>query len=157
MKPSNRRSVTKSGLNRARSAELGAEGDYRSKAGRSGRRNLPNLTELSGRYRALVVSLFSLITLFSLMDLATSFEAYRQGLAEGNLMLLGSSQVMGVSVFNALAGSKMVFVLGIGGVAMMGAWSRNSTVRKMILAMLGTFVVVFALVSLNNLVALGVF
>jgi len=42
-------------------------------------------------------------------------------------------------------------------VAVMGAWSRNSTVRRMILAMLGTFVVVFALVSLNNLVALGMF
>lgn len=110
---------------------------------------------LSDRAKIALVSLFAATAFFSLIDLFTSFDAYRLGLVEGNTLLLGSSRLFGVSVFDALEGSKLAFVLGLGGVALMGAKSRDSFVRKVSFAMLATFAMVFALVSLNNLIAIG--
>jgi len=110
---------------------------------------------VSRRYKLMAASLFSLTAFFSLVDLVTSSVAYGQGLAEGNSMLLGSSQALGVSVFNALEGSKIAFVLGLGVVALIGVRSGDSTMRKLAFAMLATFALVFAAVSLNNLAALG--
>lgn len=112
---------------------------------------------LSRSYRAIIVSLFSLIAFFSWVDLATSFVAYRDGLVEGNALLLGGSQLLGMSVFNVLAASKLAFVLGMGGVAVMGAWSRDSTMTKLFSGVLVAFATIFALVSVNNLVAIGTF
>ena len=157
MKPTNRRVQGESRSDLAQSLGSSTGNNSEGENGSSGGHFVPSLARLSGRHLSVIVALFSLITLFSLMDLVTSFVAYRQGLAEGNPMLLGSSQIMGLSVFNALAGTKLAFVLGMMGVALMGAWSRNSTVTKMTMAMLGSFAVVFAMVSLNNLVAIGMF
>jgi hypothetical protein len=157
MKPTNRRVQEKSSGDLAQSLGSSTQGNSKGEGGSSGGYFVPGLARISGRYLSVIVALFSLITLFSLMDLVTSFVAYRQGLAEGNPMLLGSSQIMGLSVFNALAGTKLAFVVGMMAIALMGAWSRNSTVTKMTMAMLGSFAVVFAMVSLNNLVAIGVF
>ena len=91
------------------------------------------------------------------MDLVTTSVAYGQGLAEGNSMLLESSRLLGVSVFNALVGTKVAFLLGVAGAAVIGARSRNVMTRRLTFALLVTFALTFAVVAVNNLVAIGTF
>lgn len=146
----NRRPEAKVGANQARSTSMGPRGGSQAQKGLvSGSKGL------SDRAKIGLASLFAATAFFSLIDLFTSFDAYRLGLVEGNTLLLGSSQLFGISVFNALEGSKLAFVIGLGGVAIMGARSRDSLMGKVSFAMLATFAVVFALVSLNNLIAIG--
>ena len=138
-------------------SEMRLATDLQGETGLRGSLSTHLVARLSRSYRAIIVSLFSLIAFFSLVDLATSFVAYKDGLVEGNTLLLGSSQLLGMSVFNVLAASKLAFVLGMGGVAVMGARSRDSTMTRLTSIVLVAFAMIFALVSVNNLVAIGTF
>jgi hypothetical protein len=104
-----------------------------------------------------IVGLFSVIAFFSFVDLITSFVAYGQGLAEGNSMLLESSRFLGISVFNALVGTKVVFLLGVALGAFIGAKSRDVMTRRLTLVVLLAFALTLAVVSVNNLVSIGTF
>jgi hypothetical protein len=157
MKPTNRGQKRKLGTEEARSSGMRLATGLEGKIGLEGSLYAHFVGRLSRSYRAMIVSLFSLIAFFSLVDLATSFVAYKDGLVEGNALLLGGSQLLGMSVFNVLAASKLAFVLGMGGVAVMGAWSRDSITTKLTSVVLVAFAMIFALVSFNNLVAIGTF
>jgi hypothetical protein len=78
-------------------------------------------------------------------------------MAEGNSMLLESSRLLGVSVFNALVGTKVAFLLGVGVAAVIGARSRDVKTRWLTFGVLVAFALTFAIVSVNNLVAIGTF
>jgi len=135
--------------------EMGPRNDSQAKKGLLAKR-MGSGWSLTARRKVVLVALFSLIAFFSWLDMVTSIVAYGQGLAEGNSILLGSSQFLKVSVFNALAGSKIAFVIGMGVVVLIGARSSNSLMRKLAFATLTSFVLIFALVTLNNLAALGI-
>jgi hypothetical protein len=136
---------------------MGPKAGSHEQKGLSDGQRVSRATRLSGKSKVIVAGLFSLIAFFSLVDLVTSFVAYNQGLAEGNSLLLGTSQLFGVSVFNALAATKIAFLLGMGAVAVMGVKSGNVMVKRLTFIVLATFALIFALVSVNNLVAIGTF
>jgi hypothetical protein len=157
MRAENGRLAGKSSGNQARSAKMGPKTDSQAQRGLSGRRLQSRAIGFSSRRVVAVVGLFSIIAFFSFLDLVTSFVAYGQGLAEGNSMLLESSRLLGISVFNALVGSKVAFLLGVGVAAFFGARSRNVMTMRFTFTLLVTFALIFAVVSVNNLVAIGTF
>jgi hypothetical protein len=157
MKAANRRLAGKFSTNQVRSAEIGPKTDSQAQRGLSGGRLVSRTTRFSRRSKVAVAGLFSIIAFFSLVDLVTSSIAYGQGLAEGNSMLVEGSRLLGVSVFNALVGMKVVFLLGIGVAAVLGAGSRSAMTRRFTFVILVSFALTFAVVSVNNLVAIGSF
>ena len=90
--------------------------------------------------------------LFNLTDLATTFVALGNGLAEGNSLLLGVSSALGLSVIAALLMVKAMFVAGAAVIGLVAARSASNTTRGLVLCYLSTSTVVFYLVSLNNIV-----
>jgi hypothetical protein len=157
MKASNRRLAGKFSTNQVQSAETGPKTDSQAQVGLSSGRLVSRAVRLSGRSKAAIVGLFSIIAFFCLVDLVTTFVAYGQGLAEGNSLLLDSSRLLGVSVFNALVGTKVVFLLGVALAAFIGARSRDVMTRRLTFVVLVAFALTFAVVSVNNLVAIGTF
>jgi hypothetical protein len=136
---------------------MGPKTDSQAQRGLSSGRLIYRASSFSHRSKVAVAGLFSIIAFFSLLDLVTSSIAYGQGLAEGNSMLVEGSRLLGVSVFNALVGTKVVFLLGIGVAAVLGARSRSAMTRRFTFVVLVSFALTFAFVSVNNLVAIGTF
>jgi hypothetical protein len=157
MKAANRRLAGKFGTKQVQWVELGQKTDSQAQKGASGGRLVSRAVRLSVRSKAAVVGLFSMIAFFSLVDLVTTSVAYGQGLAEGNSMLLESSRLLGVSVFNALVGMKVIFLLGVALAAFIGAGSRDVMTRRLTFVVLVSFALTLAFVSVNNLVAIGTF
>jgi hypothetical protein len=157
MKAANRRLAGEFSTNQVQSAEKEPKILSQAQKGLSGGRLVSRAAKLSGRSEAAVLGLFSIIAFFSLVDLVTSSVAYGQGLSEGNSLLLESSRLLGVSVFNALVGTKVVFLLGVAVAAFIGARSRDAMTRRLTFVVLVAFALTFAVVSVNNLVAIGTF
>ena len=157
MKAANRRLAGKFGANHAQSSEIGPKIDSLAQKGLSQGLLVSRAAGISRRNKAAVAGLLAIIAVLSLLDLITTSVAYGQGLAEGNSMLLESSRLLGVSVFNALVGTKVAFLLGVAGAAVIGARSRNVMTRRLTFALLVTFALTFAVVAVNNLVAIGTF
>jgi hypothetical protein len=157
MKAANHRPAGKFSTNQVQSAEIGPKTDSQPQKGLSHGLLVSRATRFSDRSKVAVVGLFSIMAFFSFMDLVTTSVAYGQGLAEGNAMLLDGSRLLGVSVLNALVGSKVAFLLVVAVAAIIGSRSRDTMTRRLIFGILVTFAVTFAVVSVNNLVALGTF
>lgn len=155
MKAANRGLIGKLSTNQVQSAEIRPKTDSQAQRGLSSGRLIYRATSFSRRSKVAVAGLFSIIAFFSLVDLVTSSIAYGQGLAEGNSMLVEGSRLLGVSVFNALVGTKVAFLLGIGVAAVLGASSRSAMTRRLTFVVLVGFALTFAFVSVNNLVAIG--
>jgi len=96
--------------------------------------------------------MFSCLVVLSLTDLLTTSIALRQGLSEGNIMLLGISSWLRLGFFQTIIATKIGFILGAALLVFLGWRSDLQTTRKIVLfAMLG-FVLMLFFVSVNNLI-----
>jgi hypothetical protein len=106
---------------------------------------------LGGRYMlGLTSALFASIAL-TVADFVTSFVALNEGFAEGNSLLTGLSKTLSLGTISSLLVMKAIFIAGVSTLAVIGTKSRDRTTKKLMLASLGAFVVLFAFVSVNNL------
>jgi len=116
---------------------------------------LPSDGEILGRvtsYEFSVLALFSCTVVLSVTDLLTTTMALHDGLREGNIMLLGIASAMNLTFFQAIATTKLGFILGTAVLAFLGIKSNLLTTRKIIFGSMAAFVVLLLLVSLNNLI-----
>jgi hypothetical protein len=96
--------------------------------------------------------MFSCLVVLSLTDLMTTSIALRQGLSEGNVMLLGISSWMKLGFFQTIIATKIGFILGAAMLVFLGWKSDLQTTRKIVLFSLFGFVLMLFFVSLNNLI-----
>jgi hypothetical protein len=104
------------------------------------------------QYKLVLGAMFSCLVVLSLMDLVTTSIALRQGLSEGNVMLLGISSWMRLGFFQTIIATKIGFILGAGTLVFLGWRSDLQTTRKIVLFSMFGFVLMLFLVSLNNLI-----
>ncbi len=95
--------------------------------------------------------LLSLAVAFSVTDLLTTASALRDGLTEGNFLILWLSSALNVQLLSALGISKLVFIAGSTLTSIIGVNSRNIQVRRRMLLLMVSLVALLFLVSVNNL------
>ncbi|HXQ92133.1 MAG TPA: hypothetical protein VN739_03945 [Nitrososphaerales archaeon] len=91
----------------------------------------------------------------SVTDLLTTSMALRDGLREGNVLLLGISSVMKLSFFQTIATTKLGFIMGTAALSFLGIKSNLQATRKIIFGSMIAFVVLLLFVSLNNLILIS--
>jgi len=96
--------------------------------------------------------MFSCIIVLSITDLLTTSMALRQGLSEGNVILLGIASWMKLGFFQTIIATKIGFILGAGLLVFLGLRSSLQMTRKIILSSMIGFVLMLLFVSLNNLI-----
>ncbi len=97
-------------------------------------------------------SLFSCITLLSVIDLLTTSIALSQGLREGNVILLGIASAMRMGFFQTIIATKIGFILGAGVLVFLGVKSNHPMTRNIVLSSLTGFAIMLFFVSVNNLI-----
>jgi len=107
-------------------------------------------------YEFSLIALFSCTVVLSLTDLLTTSMALRDGMKEGNVMLLGIASVMRLSFFQAIATTKLGFITGTAALSFLGIKSNLQTTRKIVFGSMFAFVVLLLAVSLNNLILIAV-
>jgi hypothetical protein len=106
-------------------------------------------------YDFAVISLFSCTVILSVTDLITTSFALRAGLQEGNVMLLGVASYFQLNFFQAIAGTKLAFIVGAATLAVVGIRSDIQLTRKIVFSSLAVFVVLLLFVSVNNLLMIN--
>jgi hypothetical protein len=106
---------------------------------------------LGGRYTLGLASVLLASVVFTVTDFVTSFIALNEGFAEGNSLLTGLSATTSMGTIGSLLLAKTIFIAGISALAVVGLKSSERTTKKLMLASITVFVVVFACVSVNNL------
>jgi len=106
---------------------------------------------LRGKGKDLIGVLLFANMLFNMTDLTTTAIALGQGLQEGNMLLLGMSAALGLSIFASLIIMKGLIITGAVVVALVGARSASSNGRRMALCYLIASTSLFYVISLNNL------
>jgi hypothetical protein len=86
----------------------------------------------------------------------TTSIALGQGLREGNMALLDLARALDLTFFQALTLTKFGFVLGAAVLVILGMTSKVQSTRNLVLNSMTVFAVLLLLVSLNNLIMLGV-
>ena len=105
-----------------------------------------------GRYEAGLVTLLAHLTVFSFTDLLTTSVALaRNGLYEGNSVLVLIANSLGMNLIGAIALTKVAFIAGAVFLSFLGVRSNDKRMRKMIFAVVGAFAILLVFVSLNNL------
>jgi len=99
--------------------------------------------------------LLGLSVFFSMLDLTTTYQAVARGMSEGNVLILAVSGALGVGLISALEVTKLIFLVGCGVVCLVGTKMVGRPVATMALLLLAFFVVLQALVSINNLYMLS--
>ena len=106
-------------------------------------------------YEFSLLALFSCTVVLSVTDLLTTTMALRDGLEEGNIMLLGIASTMRLSFFQTIATTKLGFIAGTAVLSFVGIKSNLQTTRKIVFGSMVAFVVLLLAVSLNNLVLIA--
>jgi hypothetical protein len=107
-------------------------------------------------YEFSLVALFSCTVVLSITDLLTTSMALRDGMREGNIMLLGIASAMGISFFQAIATTKLGFITGTAALSFLGIKSNLQMTRKIVFGSMIAFVVLLLVVSLNNLILIAI-
>ena len=104
-----------------------------------------------GRYEAGIVSFLAFLTVFSVTDLLTTSVALaRNGLYEGNSLIVLIANSFNMNLISTIALTKVVFVSGAVLVSILGIRSEDKKTKKIIFAAVGAFAMVFIFASLNN-------
>lgn len=106
-------------------------------------------------YDFAVISLFVCTVVLSVTDLITTSIALHAGLREGNVMLLDVASFFRMGFFQAIAITKLGFIVGTAMLAILGIKSEILTTRKIVFSSLAIFVALLLFVSLNNLVMIN--
>jgi len=109
----------------------------------------------SWRYEIGLVSTFICVVAFSLTDLVTTSIALKQGLREGNVLLLSIAHGLNLSFIQTITASKLGFILGAGVLMFLGIRSRANNTRKLMLSSMIIFAVLLFLVSMNNFILIS--
>jgi hypothetical protein len=97
---------------------------------------------------------FAYFVLFNLFDLSSTILALRLGLSEGNFILVLLSSELGIGLSTVIVLVKSIFFVGVGSLLILGIMSRNTTMKKAVLATIIFFGIVFAIVSVNNFLSI---
>lgn len=90
--------------------------------------------------------------MFNVTDLLTTSVALaRNGLYEGNSLLVLIARSLGMNLISTIALTKVVFIAGAIFVSVLGIRSEDRRTRRMIFAVVGTFAMIFIFASLNNI------
>ena len=108
------------------------------------------------KYEITLLSLFSLVVGLSLTDLLTTSIALREGLKEGNILLLNIANELNLSFFQTITATKIGFVLGAALLVYLGAKSTTQATKKLILRSMIVFAILLLVVSLNNLILISI-
>ena len=106
-------------------------------------------------YEFSLLALFSCTVVLSVTDLLTTTMALRDGLREGNVVLLGVASTMRLSFFQTIATTKLGFIAGTGALSFLGIKSNLQTTRNIVFGSMVAFVVLLLVVSLNNLILIA--
>jgi hypothetical protein len=106
----------------------------------------------SRRYSVTLVSLFASVVGLSGTDMLTTWMALNEGLKEGNLALLSFARIFDLSFFQAIALTKVGFILGAGVLVVFGMRSNIQSTRSIVMKSMIAFAILLLFVSLNNLV-----
>ena len=117
-----------------------------------GRNKNSTLRPISRRYALTLASLFASVVLLSGIDMLTTTIALNDGLREGNFALLAFARVFDLSFFQAIALSKVGFILGAGVLMMFGMKSNIQSTRNLVIKSMVAFAILLAFVSLNNVI-----
>jgi hypothetical protein len=104
------------------------------------------------KYKSVLALMFSCVIILSVVDLLTTSIALKQGLSEGNVMLLGIASLMKLGFFQTIIAIKIAFIFGAGSLVFLGLRSSLQMTRKIILSSMLGFVLMLLFVSLNNLI-----
>jgi len=106
---------------------------------------------VGGRYTILLGGVLVSGILFTIADFVTSYVALNEGFVEGNALLTGLSGSLRLGTLESMLLMKAVFILGMSLLALVGLRSEQRGTKKLMLASVTVFMVLFACVSLNNL------
>lgn len=107
-------------------------------------------TWLTSHYVRLIETLFAVIVGLNVTDLWTSTVALGRGLNEGNTLVVGLANQLGLSIVDGLALAKIACVLGAFGASLLGMRVRNIQVRKTAMAVMIFLALILIAVSVNN-------
>jgi hypothetical protein len=97
---------------------------------------------------------FSYFAIFNLLDLSSIILALKLGLSEANQTLLWFSSRLGLGFVDTFLTVKILLILSMGCALILGTTSRNILTRRMIFFAIAGFAILFATVSVSNLVTI---
>ena len=107
-------------------------------------------TWLTSHYVKLTEILFAAIVVLNVTDLWTSTVALGRGLTEGNTLVVGLANQLGLSMLDGLALAKITCVLEALGASLLGMRVRDLQVRKTAMAVMIFLTLILFAVSVNN-------
>jgi hypothetical protein len=111
---------------------------------------LGRIVKFLGRYEVTIMVLLGYLVFFNVMDMLSTALALRIGLEEGNVLLLNISSFLRTNLLVVIGLIKILFIFGGAGLVFMGIKTNNRRMKNLILGSILAFVLVFLLVSVNN-------